>query len=171
MKPSHDPSDWTLVPTTLEEIDAVRKKCRRLVTRRAALSAGVAAVPIPGIDIATDIAMLTGLIDNINIEFGLTPAQIDLLQPKLRLLAYEMIVGIGGVLVGKVVTRELVARLLKRTGLKIIVKHSARIIPFAGQAVSAAIGFATFRTIGNQHIEACAAVAAALSMRRAGDIH
>jgi hypothetical protein len=142
-----------------------------LVTRRAALSAGVAAVPIPGIDIATDIAMLTGLIDNINIEFGLTPAQIDLLQPKLRLLAYEMIVGIGGVLVGKVVTRELVARLLKRTGLKIIVKHSARIIPFAGQAVSAAIGFATFRTIGNQHIEACAAVAAALSMRRAGDIH
>jgi hypothetical protein len=171
MKPSHDPSDWTLVPTTLEEIDAVRKKCRRLVTRRAALSAGVAAVPIPGIDIATDIAMLTGLIDNINIEFGLTPAQIDLLQPKLRLLAYEMIVGIGGVLVGKVVTRELVARLLKRTGLKIIVKYSARIIPFAGQAVSAAIGFATFRTIGNQHIEACAAVAAALSMRRAGDIH
>ena len=32
-------------------------------------------------------------------------------------------------------------------------------MPFAGQAVAAALGYAVFRQIGNQHVSACAAVA------------
>ncbi len=135
--------------------------------RRAAISAGVAAVPIPGLDIATDIRMLTRLIEDINAEFGLTPEQINRLQPKLRLVAYEIIVGMSSVLVGKVVTRELVTLLLKRTGKKLLVKYSAKIVPIAGQVVSAAVGFAAFRAIGCQHIDACANIAAELVVLRA----
>jgi hypothetical protein len=162
--------DWILVPSTAEEIDAVRKKCQTLVMRRAAISAGMAAVPIPGIDIATDIGMLASLINDINTEFGLTPVQIDRLQPRLRLLAYEMIVGMGSVMIGKVVTRELVTRLLQRAGMKIMLKYSAKIVPIAGQMVSAAIGFVAFRTIGYQHINACAEVAAELLVLRAKSV-
>lgn len=154
--------EWILVPSSVKELEAVRKKCQRLVMRRAAISAGVAAVPIPGVDIATDIGMLAGLIEKINIEFGLTPAQIDRLQPKMKLVAYEMIVGMGSVLVGKVITRELVARLLKHAGAKVMIKYSARIVPVVGQMASAAVGFTAFRTIGYQHIEACVEVAAEL---------
>ena len=155
-------SDWHLVPSDTVELEAVRKKCRRLVARRAAISAGMSAVPLPGLDVVTEIGMLTSLIDDINKEFGLTPAQIDRLNPQLRLAAYEVILAMGSVMVGKIVTRALVARLLQKLGVKMLVKHTAKIVPIAGQVVSAALGFAAFRTIGNQHIEACAKVAAQL---------
>ena len=162
------PTDWTLVPSTAADIDAVRKKCRHLVLRRAAVSAGVAIVPLPGVDVATDIGMLASLIEQINAEFGLTPAQIERLQPTLRLAIYEMTASLGAMLVGKVVTRELIMRLLKRIGVKVLIRHSAKFIPLAGQLASATIGFAAFRTIGYQHIDACAHIAGELLAMDAG---
>lgn len=151
--------DWTLVPSTEKDIEAVRTKCRRLVTRRAAVSAGVLVVPIPGLDLATDLGLLVNLIEEINAEFGLTPEQIGRLQPKSRVLVYEVLAGMGSVLVGKLVTRELVAHLLKRAGMKAMVKYTAKIVPVAGQIASATLGFAAFRVIGYQHVDACAKVA------------
>jgi hypothetical protein len=156
MSRSKKSNTWELLPASLDDIETIRKNCRRLVLRRAAVSAGVSALPIPGLDIAADLSFLAGAINDINIEFGLSPDQIGQLQPKMRLIAYEMMVGMGGVLVGKVVTREVVAQLLKRSGLKMLVQHTAKIVPIAGQIVSASIGFATFRVVANQHIDACA---------------
>lgn len=150
---------WTLVPSTPREIDALRRKCRRLVTRRAAMSAGAAAVPIPGLDVAADITLLMRLIEEINAEFGLTPEQIERLQPKTKIIVYRIIAGAGSALAGKVVTRELVVLLLKKAGMKTAAKYGAKMVPVAGQLASAAIGFAAFRVIGYQHVEACARVA------------
>ena len=39
--------DWELVPETAQQIDAVAEHCRRLVTRRALVGAGVITVPAP----------------------------------------------------------------------------------------------------------------------------
>lgn len=157
--------DWILIPASQREIESVCLKCRRMVLRRAAISAGVSAVPIPGVDLAADLGLLLGLIEEINVEFGLTPEQIARLQPDTRVIVYEMLVGMGSLLIGKLVTRELVARLLKRSGMKSMFKHAARIVPVAGQIASAAIGFAAFRAIGNQHIDACAELATEMLMR------
>jgi uncharacterized protein (DUF697 family) len=154
---------WTLVPSTPRDIDAVRRKCRRLVVRRAAMSAGAAAVPIPGLDVAADITLLMRLIEEINTEFGLTPEQIEHLQPKAKVIVYRAIVGVGSTVVGKVVTRDLVGLLLKKAGLKTAAKYGAKLVPVAGQVASAVIGFAAFRVIGYQHVEACARVAEELS--------
>ena len=151
-------NEWTVIPATEADIDAVRERCRRLVRRRAAVSAGVAAVPIPGVDLVTDLGLFTQLIDEVNREFGLTPAQIDRLQPKLKLIAYEAVVSVGGMLVGKVVTRELVATVLKRSAGKLAAKQAGKLVPIAGQIASATIGFFAFRQIGYQHVEACAKV-------------
>ena len=52
------PSEWTVVPATAHEIDAVVRHCRRLVSRRALVAAGVATVPLPGVDWVTDVAVL-----------------------------------------------------------------------------------------------------------------
>src|SRR5471030_867215 len=150
---------WTLVPGTQQDLASVRERCRRLVRRRAMLSASVSAVPIPGLDVVSDLRLFALLIDDINQEFGLTAAQIDRLQPKFKLIAYEAAVGVGGMLVGKLVTRELLMHLLRRTGLKSVARQASKLVPLAGQLVSAAIGFAAFRQIGYQHVDACAAVA------------
>lgn len=157
--PDNTVTDWNLIPGTLAEIEQARERCRRLVSRRALMSAGTSAIPIPGIDLMSDVGLLSMLINDINHEFGLTPEQIEKLNPQFKLMAYRVAIGMGGMLVGKLVTRELIIHLLKRSGVKLATKQVARFVPFAGQAVAAALGYAVFRQIGNQHVSACAAVA------------
>ncbi|WP_308494639.1 hypothetical protein [Duganella lactea] len=150
---------WTLVPASERDIAAVRERCRQLVRRRAMVSAGMAAVPLPGLDIVADLRLFTLLIDDINQEFGLSEQQIERLQPKFRLIAYEAAIGVGGMLVGKLVTREVVMQVLRKTGFKTVARQAGKLVPLAGQLASAGIGFYAFRQIGYQHVDACASVA------------
>jgi uncharacterized protein (DUF697 family) len=156
-------TNWTLVPSTPRDIDAVRERCRRLVRRRAMLSAGVAAVPVPGLDVLSDLRLFALLIEDVNQEFGLSSEQVERMHPRLRVLVYEAAVGVGGMLVGKLLTREVVLQLLRRTGLKSVARQAGKLVPLAGQVASAAIGFVAFRQIGYQHVEACAEVARQLA--------
>ena len=41
---------------SLAELDRIRDECKSMVTKRSAVSAGAAAIPIPGLDIGTDVA-------------------------------------------------------------------------------------------------------------------
>jgi uncharacterized protein (DUF697 family) len=152
-------SEWTLMPASGEEIARVRARCRRLVKKRAAISAGIAAVPLPGVDMLSDLATFSLMVEEINRAFGLTPAQIERLNPRLRIVAYEAAAALGGMMVGKLITRELVLQLFKRSGLRLAAKTATKVVPLAGQIASAAIGFAVFRQLGYQHVEACVKVA------------
>jgi hypothetical protein len=138
------------------------------VRRRAALAAGVSAVPIPGVDLVSDMKLFTQLIDEVNTAFGLTHEQIERLQPKYRMIAYEAAVSVGGMLVGKLITRDLVFKLLAKSGKKLVAKQASKIVPLAGQVASAAIGFLAFRQIGYQHVDACAKVVEELWAARRG---
>jgi uncharacterized protein (DUF697 family) len=129
------------------------------------LSAGVAAVPIPGIDIAADLTSFASMIEDINKAFGLTPDQIERLQPRMRIVAYEAVGTLGGMLVGKLVTKELVLKVLQKMGARLAAKSAAKLVPLAGQIASAAIGFALFRRMGNQHVEACVRVAQEVALK------
>jgi hypothetical protein len=158
---------WQLLPSSEADIAQIRKKCRQMVLRKAALSAGVSAVPIPGLDIVTDLSFLKQTLNQINLEFGMSPAQIERLKPEMRIVAYEMLVGIGGALVGKIITREVIIHVLQKSGLKKLVQYSAKIVPVAGQVVSASISFATFRAVANQHIDACTTIATQMLVHQA----
>jgi len=157
--------ELVLLPTTDADIDAVRNRCLALVRKRAALSAGVAAVPLPGIDIVADLTSFASMIEDINRAFGLTPEQIERLQPRMRVAAYEAVGTLGGMLVGKLVTKELVLKVLQKMGTRLAAKSAAKVVPLAGQIASAAIGFALFRRMGNQHIEACVRVAREVAIK------
>jgi len=148
-----------LLPVATADIDQVRERCRALVRKRAAISAGISAVPIPGVDMVSDLASFASMVEDINQAFGLTPEQIERLQPRMRVAAYQAVAALGGTLVGKLVTRELVMKLLQKSGAKLAAKSAARVVPLAGQIASAAIGFALFRQMGYQHVEACVGVA------------
>jgi hypothetical protein len=154
-----DDKKFELMPASGGEIALVRERCRKLVRNRAAVSAGVAAVPIPGVDVLSDLATFSLLIEEINRAFGLTPEQIARLQPRLRIVAYEAAAAIGGMLVGKIITKELVLQIFKKSGIKLAAKSVARFVPLAGQVASAAIGYALFRRMGYEHVEVCARVA------------
>jgi uncharacterized protein (DUF697 family) len=159
MNKQTDNIDWALMPASGAQIARARDRCRKLVRQRAAISAGVAAVPLPGVDMLSDLATFALMVEEINKEFGLTSEQIERLHPRLRIIAYEAAAAIGGMLVGKIVTRELVLQIFKKTGVKLAAKSVAKFVPLAGQVASAAIGFALFSKMGYQHVEACAKVA------------
>jgi uncharacterized protein (DUF697 family) len=157
-------ADWVLVPGTPEQIDAVARQCRRLVTRRALVGAGVAMVPIPGIDWLTDVGILIKLIPEINRAFGLTPEQVERLAPDRRLVVYKAISAGGSLLVGRLVTRELVLHLLKVVGVRLTTQQAAKYVPLAGQAVSALLTFSALKFVCEQHIRQCMDVSRQLAL-------
>lgn len=164
-KKNRQDGELALLPTAPADIEQVRAQCLMLVNKRAALSAGVAAVPLPGIDVVADLTSFAAMIEDINRAFGLTPEQIERLQPRMRIAAYEAVGALGGMLVGKLVTKELVLKVLQKMGTRLAAKSAAKVVPLAGQIASAAIGFALFRRMGKQHVEACTRVAREVALK------
>jgi uncharacterized protein (DUF697 family) len=155
---------WTVVPSTPEEIEAVARQCRKLVTQRALFAAGVAVVPIPGLDWVTDVGVLVKVIPRINEAFGLTPEQIERLAPDRRIVVYKAISAGGGLLIGRLITRELVLQLLRMVGVRLTAQQAAKFVPLAGQAVSAALTFSALKFVCEQHIRQCMDVARQLQL-------
>ena len=145
-------------------IDAVARRCRRLATQRALLAAGVAMVPVPGLDWLTDVGVLVKLLPDINRAFGLAPEQIERLAPERRVVVYKALSSGGGMLVGKLITRELVLTVLKIVGVRLTTKQAAKYVPIAGQALSAALTFSALKYVCEQHIQQCIAVSRQLQL-------
>ena len=146
------------VPVSGADIESTRMRCLALVKKRAAVSAAVAAVPVPGLDLLADLTGFAALVDQIKAEFGLTQKQIERLHPRMRVIAYKAAASVGGMLVGKLVTRGAVARLFRVVAGRMAVKTTAKMVPLAGQIASAAIGYTLFKRMGAQHVEACVKV-------------
>lgn len=149
--------------------EAIAERCRKLVTQRALVAAGVAMVPVPGLDWLTDVGVLIKLLPEINRAFGLTPEQIERLAPDRKLVVYKAISAGSGVLVGRVVTRELVIQLLKVVGVRLTTQQAAKFVPIAGQAVSAMLTFGALKYVCEQHIRQCQAVARQLALPAPGE--
>ena len=152
------------MPTSLQmaagdpALAAAVRRSRQLLHRRALMAAMASAVPVPGLDWAVDAALLSRLLPQINAEFGLSPDQIDRLEPHKREQVQKAVGLVGSVLIGKLITRELVLRATQSVGLRMTTKQAAKYVPIAGQAVSAAVGYATLRYLGEQHLRDCVRV-------------
>ena len=147
------------------QLAAAVQRSRRLLHRRALVAAAASTVPVPGLDWAVDAALLSRLIPQINAEFGLTAEQIDQLDPKKREQVQKAVGLVGSVLIGKLVTRELVLRATQTVGLRLSTKQIAKYVPLAGQAVAATIGYATLRYLGEQHLRDCIRVVQQAQLR------
>lgn len=140
-------------------LKAAVKRSLKLLNRRALLAAAAAAVPVPGLDWAVDAALLSNLIPEINKQFGLTPAQLDSLDPGKREQVQQAIALVGSVLVGKFISKDLVIRAATKIGVRMGTRQLAKFVPFAGQVVSAMFGYAAIRYFGEEHMKDCIRVA------------
>ncbi|WP_051348644.1 hypothetical protein [Peribacillus kribbensis] len=66
-----------------------------------------------------------------------------------------LITSVGSELAGKVITKQVVAQLLKRAGAKAAIKQVVQFVPFIGQAVAASVSFGAMMYLGNSHIDDC----------------
>ena len=147
-----------------DPIETIAARCRQRVKQRALIAAGVAMVPVPGLDWLTDVGMLVKLLPDINQAFGLSPGQIERLAPDRRLVVYKAISAGGGMLVGKLVTHQLVLSVLKVVGVRLTTQQAAKFVPIAGQAVSAALTYGALKFVCEQHIQQCIAVRRQLAL-------
>ena len=138
--------------------DAV-KRSRKLLHKRALLAGAVSAVPVPGLDWAVDAAMLSKLIPEINKQFGLTPQQLDSLNPKKREQVQKAVAMVGSVLIGKLISRDLVIATATKIGMRLTTKQLAKYVPLAGQILAATVGYAAIRYLGEEHMKDCIRVA------------
>ena len=141
------------------DMQAAVKRSRKLLHKRALLAGAVSAVPIPGLDWAVDAAMLSKLIPEINKEFGLTPQQLDALNPKKREQVQQAVTLVGSVLIGKLISKDLVIKAATTIGMRLTTKQLAKYVPFAGQIVAATVGYAAIRYLGEEHMKDCIRVA------------
>ena len=155
------------MPTAIElaqgdpHLLAAIQRSRRLLGRKAMIGAAASAIPLPGLDWAADAALLSRLVPQISAEFGLSLTQLDRLAPQRREGIQKAATAVGALLVGKLVTRELLIRLAKHAGIRMTTKQATKYVPFAGQAISALLGYAALRSLGEQHIRDCVRVAQA----------
>ena len=77
------------------------REARRLVRRRAALSAAAAVLPIPGLDIAVDLAAFADMLNQINRSFALSPGQIERLHTDERIAMLSALSQVGAVFAGQ----------------------------------------------------------------------
>ena len=141
------------------------QRSRRMLNRRALVAAAASVVPVPGLDWAVDAALLTRLLPHISAEFGLSPAQLDQLDPKKRERVQKAVAMVGTVLIGKFITRDLVLKAAKTVGLRLGAAQVAKFVPIAGQAFSAVMGYAALRYLGEEHIKDCVRVARQAQLR------
>ncbi len=148
-----------MTSTPPDAIGLIAERCRKRVRQRALLAAGVAMVPLPGLDWVTDVGLLIKLLPEISSAFGLSPAQVERLAPDRRVVVYKAISAGGSMLLGRMVTKELVLLLLKTVGVRLSTQQAVKYLPVAGQAVSAALTYSALKFVCDQHIRQCEAVA------------
>jgi uncharacterized protein (DUF697 family) len=148
-----------MFPASIEELDTIKKECLRMSNRRALLSAAASIIPIPLTDIATDVVLLKQIIPRISERFGLSKEQIDEYNPQLAVFIYDIAKRLGAKMIGKYVTKELIAQIVKKMGVRFTTKQAAKYIPVLGQAISAGISFTAMRMIIRSHVNECYKVA------------
>lgn len=162
-------NDLPLIPQNLgtaDDIERLHRACISMLRRRAASSAVATAVPLPGLDVLTDVGLMIEVLPKITRQFGLEHDQVQSLDPKTLATVLRVIQSLGPTLVGKVVTKSAVMSVAKAVGFRVTVRQVAKYVPIIGTTIAAALSYTAFMHIGKQHIAQCASVRRA--MLRAG---
>ncbi|MDO4592208.1 MAG: hypothetical protein Q4B46_05280 [Comamonadaceae bacterium] len=131
------------------------QRSRDKLHKRALMAGAASAIPVPGLDWAVDAAILSKLLPDISKEFGLSPEQIDALDPGMRDQVQKAVAMVGSVFLGKLLTHQMLLRVARMIGVRLGSKQFAKFIPFAGQAIAAAVGYSALRYLGQRHINDC----------------
>lgn len=134
-------------------IEQVRLECKEMASARAKISAGVAIIPVPFLDVAIDVVMLSKFLPEISAKFGLEDGNLTDAERQKNLM--DKITTIGGL----VATRGVVNQTVKGFGTRIIGKQIAKYVPLGGQIVAGTLGYIIFKKIADEHIETCYKIA------------
>lgn len=135
------------------DLDKVRLECLELVQKRAYVSAGIATVPVPFLDMVVDVGILSQLIPEINYRFGLSDERLMIFDPKTKTVHWKELAKWGFEISSLVATRTSIKSSVQGFFTKMASKQISKFIPFGGQMVSAGLGYMIMKKIAVAHVE------------------
>ncbi len=144
------------IPDTLDpnlNLEQIREECLELVKKRSYVSAGVAVIPVPFLDVVVDVGMLSLLIPEINTRFGLSPEQISVFDPKTKKIHWSELRKRGFEFSGLVAARTAAKLSLNNMASKIITKQVTKFIPLGGSIIAASLGYIIMKKVAEAHVE------------------
>ncbi len=142
----------------VDALDALAVDLKKRLSRKALWGSASSLIPLPLIDLAVDVALLSNMLNDIHQTFGLTPTQLEMLDTGKRHKTFAAIQFVGNRAIGQFVTAAVVKRLIAGAGIKLTAGQLTKAVPIAGQIASAALNYGTLRHIINTHIDDCVAV-------------
>lgn len=146
-------------------LDEIREECIALVKKRAYLSAGASAVPIPLFDVAVDAGLLSQLLPEISIKFGLEEEQMAIYDPETHEIDWKVVGSRGIAFAGLVASRGVTRMTIQGMGTRILSRQIIKFIPLGGTIVAASMGYFVFRKIAMSHIDDCYTLAKSLQVK------
>ncbi len=144
------------IPQTIDptlNLEQVREECLELVKKRAYMSAGVAIIPIPFLDVLIDVGILSQLIPEVNARFGLAPEQVTVFDPKTKQIHWSELKKRGVEFSGLVVARTAMKKSFNNMADKYLTKQVTKVIPLGGQMIAASLGYIVMKKVAEAHVE------------------
>lgn len=154
--------DRTRIIDPALDLDAIREECLSLMKTRAYISAGISAVPIPLIDLAVDAGMLTQLLPEISIKFGLESEKLAAINFQTGDIRWRELGSRSIAFAGLVATRSATRLSIRGLGARLISRQVIKFVPLGGTVIAATMGYFVFKRITTKHIDECYTLAKAL---------
>ncbi|HSB52152.1 MAG TPA: hypothetical protein VLD40_05795 [Dissulfurispiraceae bacterium] len=159
-----------MLPATTENLDETVRACRRMATKAALKSAFAGALPIPLVDVAIDLKILARLLSEVNERFGLSQGQMSHYHEELRLGLFDLIKRTGAKFAGRYITLAVLMPVLRRMGLRVTARQTAKYVPVIGTGLTMAVSFSAMKFVANLHIRECAEIVRQAHARGVGSI-
>lgn len=140
-------------------LDDIREECLALMKKRAYISAGVSAIPVPLLDVAIDAGMLTQLLPEISIKFGLEKEKMAAINFETHDIHWREVGSRSLAFAGLVATRGVTRLSIRGLGTRLISRQVVKFIPLGGSIIAASMGYFVFKKITTDHINECYKVA------------
>ncbi|KAJ6663844.1 hypothetical protein lerEdw1_009923 [Lerista edwardsae] len=129
---------------SLEILQKKKEALQKQIWKLATVSCGVAAVPIPGLSVACDVAILIKSLSQYRQSFGLDDESLDRLAEKVTKPVEEIKAVIRSPL-AKEISRDLVLKLLTKAGggVLMFVEYLASNVPIFGSLAAGSISYGT----------------------------
>lgn len=131
------------------EVSNKEQEARKLVTRKARISSISAALPIPFLDMGTDMKLMNDITDDIEDVFGLQHDEVSGTKEDLTLRAVVMGTSMGSEFLVKRVTPFL-SKKVKNNKLR-----KFRVIDIIGTVIGAVISYVLMKKLGDKHVDRC----------------
>ena len=151
-------------------LEQVRAECLELVKKRSYVSAGVAVIPVPFLDVVIDVGILSMLIPEINVRFGLSPEQISVFDPATKTVHWSELRKRGFEFSGLVIARTAAKASLNNIAAKILTKQVIKFIPLGGSIIAASLGYVVMKKVAEAHVEESYKLAKSVQQKQKANI-